>query len=151
MQELPEKKLSIVGAGPEEEALKNFVKAKNLTNISFLGPKYGDDLQSLIRDAEAIVMPSVWYENMPYTILEALASGKVIVASHLGGIPERIQDGINGFLFEAGDAKALAHILRTLTQQDLVKIERAAFESVSDLRPEVYAKTLEKIYLEAIG
>ena len=151
MQELPEKKLCIVGVGPEEEALKNFVKTKNLTNISFLGPKYGDELQSLIRDAEAIVMPSVWYENMPYTILEALAIGKVVIASRIGGIPERIQDGINGFLFETGNTKTLAHILRTLTQQDLAKIERAAFESVSDLRPEVYAKTLEKIYAETIG
>jgi glycosyltransferase involved in cell wall biosynthesis len=67
-----------------------------------------------MREAAAVVFPSIWFEGMPLTLLEALACGTPVVASRLGGIPEIILDDVCGVLFEAGNSDALATSVRQL-------------------------------------
>ncbi|HXW70694.1 MAG TPA: glycosyltransferase family 4 protein [Methylocella sp.] len=94
--------LVIAGTGPlSQELITNFPDAK------FLGHIQGADLQHAIAAASIVVVPSEWYENSPLSVLEAMAYGKPIIASRIGGIPELVVDGVTGVLFEPGDIKVL--------------------------------------------
>lgn len=63
---------------------------------------------------DALVLPTLWYEASPLTIDEAFAAGTPVIGSHLGALPTMIRDGVDGLLFPAGDAGALAELLATL-------------------------------------
>lgn len=144
-------KLKIAGTGPDEARLKERVQDENLTGIEFVGYQTGEALESLIQKAKAIILSSVWYENMPYSLVEALARGKVVIAPNLGGIPERIVDGENGFLYESGNTKDLVRVLREFDQHDLNLISKKARESTEDLREDAYKKALESLYTELLS
>ena len=103
ISQLPKIKLLIVGRGDEEENLKKKVEKLNLTNIKFLGFKDGIELRDLIRNCQFTILPSLWYEVFGMSILESFASGRTVLASKIGAIPEIIKDGINGFLFDPGN------------------------------------------------
>jgi glycosyltransferase involved in cell wall biosynthesis len=66
---------------------------------------------------DVLVVPSVWYENSPNVILEAFATGTPVVVSRLGGMAEMVTDGVNGFQFEAGNARDLARVLQRFVDQ----------------------------------
>jgi glycosyltransferase involved in cell wall biosynthesis len=60
---------------------------------------------------DCLIVPSLWYENSPVTIQEAFASGVPVIASRLGALTEKVQDGRTGRLFDAGRSEALARVL----------------------------------------
>lgn len=143
--------LSIVGFGPEEAYLKRLTKELYLEEkVRFLGPVYGDDLQQLLRAAKAVVVPSEWYENTPYALLETLASGTPVIAARSGSLPERVQDGYNGFLFEAGNAHDLAEKIRLLEAVPALPLQENARQSVLVLDSALYMKTLLGVYSSLI-
>lgn len=72
------------------------------------------ELGPLLAAADAVIVPSIADESLPLTVLEAMAAGVPVIASRLAGIPEALQDGVTGRLFEPGDAAALAALLREL-------------------------------------
>jgi GT2 family glycosyltransferase/glycosyltransferase involved in cell wall biosynthesis len=80
--------------------------------IRRLGPVPHDRMRSILDDIDVIVVASVWIENAPFIIREAFAAGVPVIASDLGGMAEMVRDGIDGLLFPAGDAPALAAALR---------------------------------------
>ena len=82
-----------------------------LTNVQFTGYLTGQALNNALAQARFTVLPSEWYENFPFSILESLAAGKPVIASRIGGIPELIDDGEDGLLFSPGDADELADCL----------------------------------------
>jgi len=144
--------LSIVGFGPEEERLKTLTEELGLASVvTFHGPVYGDDLQSLLLLARAVVVPSEWYENTPYALLETLASGTPVIASRVGSLPERVIDGYNGFLFTPGDAHDLAEKIRLLDTISLPLLQKHARESVMSLDPHAYLKKILSIYSSLIN
>jgi glycosyltransferase involved in cell wall biosynthesis len=63
---------------------------------------------------DVLVVPSLWYENTPFSVLEALHTGVPVVASDLGGLAEIVVEGQSGFLFPAGDARTLAALLESI-------------------------------------
>ena len=69
--------------------------------------------------ADWIVVPSIWWENSPVVIQEAFRAGKPVIGSNLGGIAEKVQDGVNGLLFRVGDATDLAATLRRSGDDDV--------------------------------
>ena len=80
--------------------------------IVFKGPFGHDELGQVLSTIDVLVVPSVWYENTPFVVLEAFSAGRPVVASDLGGLSELVQDGVNGRLFRAGDPGALMDVLR---------------------------------------
>ena len=76
--------------------------------IQFAGPYVAGQLGSILSDADAVVVPSIWYENYPTVILEAHAAGVPVVASRLGGMAEMVADDHDGLLFTVGDPRDLA-------------------------------------------
>lgn len=94
--------LKIAGTGPLERQLQT-----NYRGADFLGHLSGTALSEAIRKAALIVIPSEWYENCPMSILEAMAHGKPVLASNIGGIPELVEDGQTGLLFPPGDRRML--------------------------------------------
>jgi glycosyltransferase involved in cell wall biosynthesis len=101
--------LKVVGTGPLAEGL-----ARDFPAVDFLGYKSGEELTTLIKEAAFVVVPSEWYENCSMVVLEAMALGKPVIGSNIGGIPEQIEDGGTGFLFTMGDRAALAAKMREL-------------------------------------
>jgi len=139
--------LKIAGTGPDEKRLKQLTKDLNLDQqVEFLGHLSGDDIATIVARARAIIIPSVWLENMPFSLLESLALGKTVIASNIGGLAELITDGVNGFSFVANDSQALAKKLVALDQADLIKIGQAATQSVKDLMIDQHLDQLLKIY-----
>jgi len=140
-----QEKLKIVGTGEEEAKLK--LKAESLKlRVEFLGYKSGEELRLLISGAKAIVMPSIWQENMPLSLLEAMSLGKAVIASRIGGLPEIIEDELSGFLFEPGDFRDLASRINALKNYDLSLIGAKARDRVKDLSPENNLTNIIKSY-----
>lgn len=104
---LPSYKLKIAGTGPLETELKEYTYRNNMSNVEFLGYKTGEELTELIKNAYFIVVPSEWYENNPMTIIEGYATGVPVIGANIGGIPEIIENGKTGWLFEYGNIDEL--------------------------------------------
>jgi glycosyltransferase involved in cell wall biosynthesis len=107
-------KLKIAGDGPAREDLEALASGLGLASVEFLGHRSGDELRDILSGAQFVVLPSRWYENLPFSIMEAFASGKPVIASDIGGIPEMVDDGENGLLFPMGDVGELERQLATL-------------------------------------
>lgn len=104
--------LWIVGEGPLCEEVQ--CAAATLPNVEWLGLKSSAEVSGLMERAKATVCPSLWYEGMPRVVIESLAVGTPVVASHIGGYPEMIADGDSGALFATGNSGALLDRLREL-------------------------------------
>ena len=107
-------RLRILGDGPERPKLEQLAAESGASGIEFLGHRSTEELKTILCGAQFVVLPSRWYENLPFSIMEAFAAGRPVVASDLGGIPEMVDDGVNGFLFPAGDGEALTGRMATL-------------------------------------
>lgn len=104
----PDWRLVIAGDGPEKEALASQAAcALSEGGIEFVGHLEGRGLRDVVSRASFAVLSSRWYENMPYSLLEALAEGTPVIGTRVGGIPEVIRDGVTGFLAEPGDVESL--------------------------------------------
>lgn len=100
--------LRIVGDGPLREALQARLAAEPQLNVEWLGRRPHEEVLNLMARARLLVFPSLSYEGMPNTIIEAFASGTPVLASRLGAMAEMIQDGQNGLLFAPGDPSGIA-------------------------------------------
>lgn len=145
-------KLKIIGAGPDYAKYKDKIKELELDKyIELPGPSYGKKLKDLIAGARAIIMPSLWQENFPYTNLESMASGKAVIASRIGGMTEMIEDGVSGYLFAAGDSQELAEKIEQVEKAgDLARTEQNAKEKAKRLNPGRHMKEILKIYKELV-
>jgi len=124
--------LVVVGDGELREELER--TASNGGGISFSGFLSKDRLAEVWRGAAFTVVPSVWYENFPYAILESFAFGKPVIASRIGGMPELVRDGENGFLVEPGDSEELAERISYLASkpEELSRMGRLARRAVEE-------------------
>ncbi|MDP2234455.1 MAG: glycosyltransferase family 4 protein, partial [Actinomycetota bacterium] len=109
----------IAGDGAQRAELEQLAstlggKARSGYSAEFLGRVSGERIDELLCGAHAAVVPSVWYENAPMSVLEPMALGVPVIASRIGGIPEMVDDGVEGFLVEPGDAGALAEAMRAV-------------------------------------
>ncbi len=86
-------------------------------SVEFLGQLDRDRLESFYAGSRAVVLPSVCYEGFPNVVLEAGIRGKPVICSRIGGLPEIVEDGVTGLLFEPGNAEDLASKIRYLWER----------------------------------
>jgi glycosyltransferase involved in cell wall biosynthesis len=110
----PEVAVKILGDGPDAARCRGLAQSRRATNVDFLGSVTEDAKWDILRNAVAMVVPSVCYENLPFSLLEGMAAGTPIVASRLGSLATLVEEGKNGLLFSAGDSFDLADKLRRL-------------------------------------
>jgi GT2 family glycosyltransferase/glycosyltransferase involved in cell wall biosynthesis len=113
--------------------------------IRRLGPVPHERMPAVFDDLDVLVVPSTWIENAPFIIREAFAAGVPVITSDLGGMAEMVRDGVNGFLFPAGDALALAAILRRLAD-DRALLDALRAGTVRPMSIEADAEWLRGIY-----
>jgi glycosyltransferase involved in cell wall biosynthesis len=144
--------LKIVGTGQVEENLKQLIKTDS--RIEFLGYKSGNELQNLITNCSFIIVPSEWYENNPMTIVEAYSLGKPAIGSNIGGIPELIENGKTGFLFEMKNVSQLMSVVESaeLLSEDAYKSmsKQARAFAIENFTEEKHYLKLETIYKKII-
>ncbi|GAP13955.1 glycosyltransferase [Longilinea arvoryzae] len=99
--------------GPGEETFLRQLKeiANNDDRIIFKGPFLPEQLAEIFQEIDVLVTPSIWYENYPMVLHEALASNVPVIASDLGGMSEKIKNGFNGLTFIPGDVEDLQNKL----------------------------------------
>ena len=154
IKDIPDSKLLIAGDGPEKENIEAYIKKHNLGDrITLLGYQNQDSIREYIRNSRFVVVPSVCNENCPYSVLETLEIGKPVIGSRIGGIPELIEDGENGFLYKFDNVNELKKKLEILFSQDEIvdKFSAKSHELYeSNYSPDAYYDKLMKIYCNYI-
>ena len=146
---LPDFPLRIIGDGPQRAALQ----AAAPPNVEFLGQMPADAVRRHMASAEILVMPSIWYEGFPMTLLEAFSTSLPVVASRIGSLTELIEDGVNGALFNTGDAEDLAAKVSAILADGRARdLGRAASETwAANYTPQANLRALQAVYAEALA
>ncbi|MEM9421823.1 MAG: glycosyltransferase family 4 protein [Pseudomonadota bacterium] len=139
----PDVPLEMVGGGELLEAVRAKVDEGGLEgDVSFLGYLSSDDVQKTLSRARALVVPS-FAEGLPVVIMEAMAAGRPVISTAINGIPELVEDEVNGRLVVAGDVEALADAMGALlsasadTLDRMGKAGRAAVEASHNIETEM--------------
>ena len=123
-------------------------------DVSFVGVLDRNTLSDFYRQARFLIFPSVWHETFGLVIAEAMSHGLPVIAARIGAIPEVVDDGVTGLLFEPGNVAELADKMRLLSDDaDLCRRLGAAGRTkvLRDYNPDAYYKRLMDIYEEAIA
>lgn len=150
--QLPDIPFYIVGDGPLRAFIEHRMSSEQLTNVTCHGFLSGTALSTMIAEASVSVVPSVWYENNPLSLLESCALGTVVIGSRIGGIPEMLPKEL---LFAPGDATALAAMLSHWMQagpaarQTMADTLRTRVQTVND--PTVHTDRILSLYTNLIS
>lgn len=151
--QIPELPVKIAGRGPETERLASLVRSKGASHIEFLGFQSPEALAQIRMRAEALVLPSIWYENASLSILEAMADGLPCLASRIGGNPELVEDGVTGFLAKPGDVGDWVRVLRRFQAVSMEGRTRMGKEARIRVEERflwsTHLKNMEELYREA--
>lgn len=133
-KELPDVKFIFAGTGPLES------KINGVANIKNVGFQKGEALEQLIREAKFSVYPSEWYENCPFSIMESQMYGTPVLGADIGGIPELIEIGKTGELFESGNKEELKSKIKEMSSKQYM-VKGISFDTVDE-----HCQKLMKIY-----
>ena len=101
--------VNLVGEGEERKAYSRLLEENGCADVvRFWGKLDNSGVADVYAQTDVLVLPSIWRENQPVSITEAMASGCAVIASDAGGVPELVVDGVTGFLVRPGDARSLA-------------------------------------------
>ena len=134
---LPEIPFIFAGTGPLEEEIAG---VPNIRNVGF---QRGKALETLIREARFSVYPSEWYENCPFSVMESQMYGTPVLGANIGGIPELIEPGKTGELFESGNAAQLKEKIQALWENR--ELTDRYSENCADVRFDDVARYTEKL------
>lgn len=143
----PELHLDVIGSGPQTALLVG------KPNICLHGWQTPAEIYAHMRRASYLVMPSIWYENFPRTLVEAFACGLPVIASRLGAMAELVHDGETGLLFDPGNADDLTRKLKWAESHadEMLRMGRnARQEYEQNYTSEINFSQLMAIYHEAI-
>lgn len=141
--------LYIVGDGEAVPEIQRMLEQNECEHIHLLGFKQGDALRELIQNSICMVLPSELYENCPMSILESYAYGKPAIGADIGGIPELIEDGVDGFLFPAGRQDTLRERLLWMFEHksEAVEMGRMGRQKVeTEFNADVHYEKIMKVY-----
>jgi len=145
--------LYVYGFGPDEEYnahIQNY--AKKDPRIILKGRFKEDDMDNIFMEADVSIVPSIWWENTPYMMNEALARCVPAIVSDVGGLTEKVKHNHNGFVFRMGDAKQLKDIIEKIMDnpQILNTVQKNLVQFVQQtVEQEAYA--YEKLYKECLS
>ncbi|AZN36846.1 glycosyltransferase [Iodobacter ciconiae] len=140
--------LSVAGGGEDLALLNRFPAIRQLGVLS------SDGIRLEMQKSYALVLPSIWYENMPMILVEAFMSGLPVIASRIGALAELVEDGVTGLLFNVGDSADLAEKMKWAMEHPELMLEmgkNARKKYLSSYCAEVNIKLLINIYEEAIA
>jgi glycosyltransferase involved in cell wall biosynthesis len=149
MKHVKTSKLYVVGDGSYRNMLERYSKKNNMKNVVFLGFVTRKRLIELVRFSLFTVLPSEWYENCPMTILESFAFGKPVIGASIGGIPELVEDGSTGMLFDAGNVDDLAEKINYLLDNKNLAVEmgkNARKKVKEEYNEDVHCKRVTEAY-----
>jgi glycosyltransferase involved in cell wall biosynthesis len=147
IERAPHVQLTIYGRMPTDVAKIVEPRIATLPNVRFGGILRDEHKAEAYTEIDALIVPSIWYENQPLTMLEAFAMRTPVVASRLGGMEEALGEG-GGWLVPPGDPEALGAMLRRI-DGDPEELRVAAREVPTVEPMTVHARKLEAIYREA--
>jgi glycosyltransferase involved in cell wall biosynthesis len=145
---LPDAQLRVAGDGPEASVLDGVV------GVTRLGSQSGEVVRDEMSRAAALVVPSIWYENFPRTIVEAFACGLPVIASRIGALADIMRDGTTGLLFEPGNHRDLADKMAWALAhpEEMGALGRnARVQYEAEFSAEVNYRRMMEIYREAIA
>jgi len=145
---LPEYTFMVAGSGPDENLLRD------VENIKLLGFLTGEKLIDFMRKAKVIVVPSIWYENCPLSILEAQAMGVPVMTVNNGGMAELVKDGVTGMLVDDPTPEKIAEKLREAMEDEAYYnnlAENCKKERENIFSVETYCDILMKEYEKLIA
>jgi len=147
--------LLIVGTGPLEDELKQYVDTHKMSNVQFAGYKFGKELYDIVAKAKYVCVSSECYENNPMTIVEAYSLRTPVIGAAIGGITEVIKPGETGYTFKSGDADSLVEVISKASTINKVQYEEQktkAFEfSQQNFGREIYLKRLISFYKDVMN
>lgn len=149
----PHASLTIAGSGPEEARLRKLGAELGLQDgVRFTGRLYRDGMAALYRECDVMLNPSR-ADNMPNSILEALACGVPVVSTNVGGVPFMVQDDVTALLVPPGDAQAMAAATLRLLGDDALwqRISSAGIHAAQRCTWLRVAPILADVYRRAIG
>ena len=142
--------LYIAGEGPEKENIEKFIKEKDLSErIKLLGFLKSNEMKKCISKSKFVVVPSIWYENCPYSVMETLAIGKPVLGADIGGIPELVKNNENGLIYKYDNIDELSEKMQQFFENtDLTnKMGQNAKENAKKLySKEIHYDKIIKIY-----
>lgn len=120
-KKFPEARFNIAGDGPNKASLQQLVQDLNLTGVEFLGNVDYDHMPALF-DKATIFIHGTKYESFGIVLVEALASSTPVVSTNVGGIPDIIKDGVNGFLVAYNDHNSMAErVIRLIEDKNVYR------------------------------
>jgi glycosyltransferase involved in cell wall biosynthesis len=148
----PEAGMTICGSGPERDRLVALAQALNIESaVVFTGRIENEQMAELYRSADVMLNPSL-ADNMPISVLEALASGVPVVSTRVGGVPHLVQHGKTALLVLPGDVDAMAQaVIRVLEDPDLA--DRLVTAGLGEIQQYTWPRVQEKlqsVYTDAL-
>ncbi|MDQ0493967.1 glycosyltransferase family 4 protein [Paenibacillus brasilensis] len=142
-------RLVIIGDGPEKAEL---AAAYPLEDIRFLGKQDGDTVLDCMSRAMYVMVPSIWYEGFPMTIVESYSVGTPVLCSRIGALEEVVEDGVTGFHFQHDDLENIKTVIRRAAAYENYAAMRQKVSDIYTARytEEVNVKQLMAIYSEAM-
>ena len=151
-QEVQNAKLVIVGEGYLQKDLQNLTNSLGLQDhVIFTG--FQMDVSEISATFDVAVLPS-FFEGMGRVLLEAMALGKPVVASNVGGIPDLVKDGINGLLTTPGDVQGLAYAVKKLLVDKVLaaKLAKEAIKMTTEqFSAQIMADSIKEVYIECLN
>lgn len=145
----PEVPLHVIGDGPLMPKVVAFKEKNPSLPLRIHGAKYGKEKEKICKKSSFLVFPSECYENCPYAILESFACGTPVIASNIGGIPELVEEGKTGYLFDAGSSDSLVQAMSRAGAQSshwLKMSQRCGEVSKIGHSEKQWTRELDKIY-----
>lgn len=116
---LPFPLIRIIMVGPVNDEyrkhLLSLVDDMHRSMLEIVGPLPANQVDDIVKGAEFLVHPALWYENQPNAVLEGLSAGKPVIACNIGSMPELVENNVNGVLVPPGDVRGLVIALKRMS------------------------------------
>jgi len=144
----------VAGEGGLRDELENYVKEIGIVdNVRFLGAVRGQDLADLLRVSDVQLLTSGWGESLPNVLLEAMSASVPIVSTNIHGIPEVVDEGVNGFMVSTGDRIGMAERVVNVLQDDELKrrFVESGLRKVEAFGMDAMVKKFEDLYARVLA